>query len=163
MPKFEATDFYDIDALLTALRVTYRFSAELPHVAGPRQADAVHASCVAHVVRRLRGNGWDVRREVEIRDRRSSGWIDVLAWDDARRRLLVVEVKTEIRDLGDIERTMAWYEREAPGVARSFGWHSRQTRSALLVLHSRANDERVATRDALTAWSCCASHQAAPD
>ena len=60
-----------------------------------------------------------------------------------RKALLVVEIKTEIVDIGAIERTLNWYRREAFRVARRFGWQPRQVNAALLLLDSRSNDDRV--------------------
>jgi hypothetical protein len=55
----------------------------------------------------------------------------------------VIEVKTEIRDLGAIERSLNWYRRESQLVARRFGWRSGRVQSVLLVLQSRMNDDQI--------------------
>jgi hypothetical protein len=63
---------------------------------------------------------------------------------------LIIEVKTELLDLGAIERTMGWYEREAVAAARRLGWRPLRSASALLVLDSEANDRAIrAARDVL--------------
>lgn len=111
--------------------------AELP------QRDAGHARCVAYVQRRLQAAGWQVRREVEIVDRGFRGWIDVLAWDPAARHLAVFEVKTEIRDVGQIERTLALYRRGASRAAAAFGWPATTTGAWLLVLATELNEQRL--------------------
>jgi hypothetical protein len=95
------------------------------------------------VTRRLVGSGWLVQREVEIGADRIRGWIDILAFHPESGVLLVIEVKTEIHDVGAIERSMNWYQREAMRAAHRLGWRPRAVGSALLVLQSRANDERV--------------------
>jgi transcriptional regulator with XRE-family HTH domain len=128
--------------LLTTLGVTVDLRHRLPF-SDPRQRDAGHARCVAYVQRRLESLGWQVRREVAIVDGRYRGWIDVLAWDPSTDDLLVIEVKTEIRDVGHIERTIAWYGSTAPAAARSIGWRARRVRIWLLVLATDANDERL--------------------
>jgi XRE family transcriptional regulator, regulator of sulfur utilization len=109
-----------------------------------RQREPAHARCSAYVQRRLERHGWLVRRELEIMYGRSHGWIDLLAFDRRTGLLLVVEIKTEIEDLGQIERTLAWYEREAGAVARTAGWRPVRVASALLVLATDANDRRLA-------------------
>jgi len=57
--------------------------------------------------------------------------------------MLLVEVKTEVRDVGEIERTMAWYEREAWATARRFGLLPRELASTLLLLATESNDSSV--------------------
>jgi len=57
--------------------------------------------------------------------------------------VLCVEVKTEIDDVGRIQRTLSWYEREAWVAARRLGWRTHNVRSSLLVLCSTENDARV--------------------
>lgn len=96
------------------------------------------------MVRRLRSSGWDVRTEVEVGGDRSRGWIDVLAVNPATGVMLVIELKTEIHDLGQIERSLGWYEREAWLVARRFGWQPTSAMPCLLLLMTEANDARVA-------------------
>ncbi len=108
------------------------------------QHDAGHARCIAYVMTRLRAVGWQVATEVEVGGDRSRGWIDILAFLPATRVLLVIEVKTELHDLGAIQRTLGWYEREAWMSARRFGWQVRNAASVLLLLETRVVDARVA-------------------
>jgi DNA-binding XRE family transcriptional regulator len=113
-------------------------------LAGRReQRDLVHARCCGHAARRLGGFAWEVRQEVEIGTGRYRGWIDLLAYRAVDRSLFCAEIKTEIDDVGRIQRTLAWYEREAWHVARRVGWQPRKVCSALLVLCSTENDARV--------------------
>jgi transcriptional regulator with XRE-family HTH domain len=108
-----------------------------------RQRDSAHARCTAHVARRLEGAGWQVRTEVEVGGGRSRGWIDLLAYHPRTRLLLVIEIKTEIRDLGAIERSLGWYERESWAAARRLGWRPQALVGCLLLLATEANDERI--------------------
>lgn len=133
-----------LDRLFGVLGVRYWLGTELPHVTRP-QSDFVHARCSASVSRRLATSGWLVEREVEIGGDQSRGWIDILAFHPGSGMLLVIEVKTEVHDLGAIERTLSWYRREALRAARRLGWHPRSIGSALLILQSRANDDRSVT------------------
>jgi transcriptional regulator with XRE-family HTH domain len=107
------------------------------------QGDAAHVHCVTFAANRLRRAGWLVATEVEIGGDRSRGWIDLLAFDPRTGNVLVIEVKTEIHDLGAIERTLGWYEREARSAARRLGWTPRSIVGCLLLLATTANDERV--------------------
>jgi len=79
-----------------------------------------------------------------------NGWIDVLGFFSRTGALVVGEVKTEIDDVGHIERAMAWYEREAPSAARRFGWNAHRIVGALIVLDTRATADRLrSNRDAI--------------
>jgi hypothetical protein len=139
-------------AALKLLGIRMELDGSTLGLAGRReQRDFVHARCCGHVARRLGGFGWEVRQEVEIGSGRYRGWIDVLAYRVADRCLFCGEIKTEIDDLGRIQRTLSWYEREARDAARRFGWQPRRVCSALLVLCSSENDARVsANREVLS-------------
>jgi transcriptional regulator with XRE-family HTH domain len=132
-------------SILNTLGVRASLSLQTPLIADrARQNDAGHARCVAYVVRRLRRLGWVTLTEVEIVDGRSHGWIDVLAYRESDGRLLVIEVKTELVDVGRAERQLGWYERAAWDVARRHGWRPRQVTGALLVLSTQVSLERIA-------------------
>jgi len=108
-----------------------------------RQREPAHARCSSHVASRLRRAGWLVATEVEIGGDRSLGWIDVLAVHHGTGLLLIIEIKTEIRDLGAIERSLGWYERAAWTAARRLGWRPERSIGCLLLLATEANDARV--------------------
>ena len=125
------------------------FDAQTLGMAGRReQRDLVHATCSAYVARRLDLGGWESRIEVEIGTGRYRGWIDVLGFRRADRSLLIGEVKTEILDLGAIQRTLGWYEREAWTAARQLGWNAQRSTAVLLVLATAENDARVSVNRA---------------
>lgn len=126
-----------VEAIVRALGLEVDLAVRAPvMVGGPHVRDAVHARCSAYVGRRLRSDGWDVARELEIVHGRSHGWIDLLAFDPRTGTLLVIEVKTRLDDLGAVERQLGWYERAAWDRARDLGWEPRRLRSWLLVLAS---------------------------
>jgi len=131
-------------AALQLLGIRMQLDGATLGLAGRReQRDLVHAKCCGHVARRLAGLGWEVRQEVEVGTGRYRGWIDLLAYRGTDRSVLCVEVKTEIDDVGRIQRTLSWYEREAWVAARRLGWRTHNVRSSLLVLCSTENDARV--------------------
>jgi transcriptional regulator with XRE-family HTH domain len=131
-------------ALVTAMGGRLVINVDAPYLGDrERQRDPAHAMLSAHVVGRLRRAGWEVRTEVEIGGDRSRGWIDVLAVHVPSGIMLVIELKTEIRDLGQIERSLGWYEREAWAAARRVGWRPRRVIGCLLLLATEANDARV--------------------
>jgi transcriptional regulator with XRE-family HTH domain len=133
-----------LDGLMRALGIRYWLETERPQISRST-SDLVHARCSAYVGRRLRAWGWMVSGEVEVGGDRSRGWIDLLAYHPTTKLLLVIEVKTEIVDVGAIERTLNWYSREASNAARRLGWRPIRTSAALLVLDSRSNDDRISS------------------
>lgn len=140
-----------IARIADALGLEVDLTIHAPFIAG-RQRDAAHARCSSYVQHRLESAGWLVAREVEIVHGRSHGWIDLLAFDPSTSTLLIIEIKTEIEDLGQIERTLGWYRREAWSSARRLGWRPVGTATWLLVLATEVNEERIrANRDSLAA------------
>jgi transcriptional regulator with XRE-family HTH domain len=130
--------------LLDAMGAKLIIDASLPFLGDrERQREPIHARCTTHVARRLERTGWQVATEVEVGGDRSRGWIDLLAYHPGNRVLLVIEIKTEIRDLGAIERSLGWYERESWAAARRLGWQPRRVMGNLMLLATQANDERI--------------------
>lgn len=130
--------------LLGAMGARLVIDVDAPYLADrARQRDPAHARLGSYVAARLRRAGWETRAEVEVGGDRSRGWIDLLAFHPASGVLLVIEIKTEIRDLGQIERGLGWYEREAWAAARRFGWRPTREIGCLLLLATDANDLRL--------------------
>jgi transcriptional regulator with XRE-family HTH domain len=143
----------DVDLATRALRelgIRPTADRQTLGLAGRReQADLLHATSLGTLARLLETNGWQPRLEVEIGSGRMRGWIDLLAFRDADRSLLLVEYKTQIRDAGGIQRTTSWYAREAEFAARRIGWRPRQAALALILLASAENDAAVIANRAL--------------
>lgn len=110
----------------------------------PPVRDRAHARCVAYVARRLERIGFVVAAEVEVAAGRWRGFADLLAFDPRSHVLLVIEVKTEIHDLGDIDRQLGVGERGAWGAALRLGWRPRRVIGVLLLLATIENDRRLA-------------------
>lgn len=117
-------------------------AAPLVLVTGPTTRDAVHARCSAYVQRRLEADGWIVMREVEVSDGRLRGWVDLVAFDPRSGTLLVIEVKTSIDDIGQLERQVGWYMRAVAAVIPS-AWRPTRTVSWLLVLATFEADQAI--------------------
>jgi transcriptional regulator with XRE-family HTH domain len=149
--RLDGLTFRTAARLLEAMGARLAVTVDAPYLGDrPLQRDAAHARCVGHVVRRLTAAGWLIASEVEVGGDRSRGWIDVLAFHPPTGLVLVIEIKTELRDLGQIERTLGWYEREAWAAARRQGWRPRRVFGVLLLLATEANEDRVrSNRDAL--------------
>jgi transcriptional regulator with XRE-family HTH domain len=132
-----------IDRLLASMGASLIFDVKAPLLTNRPQHDVVHARCSAFVAPRLERAGWRVATEVEVGGDRSRGWIDVLAWHPTTGVVLVIELKTELHDVGAIERSLGWYEREAWAAARRLGWRPRRVIGCLLVLSTDAVEERL--------------------
>ena len=140
-----------VERLGHSLGVDLMLTASIAGVAHLRQRDLVHVRCSSAVQRRLTAAGLDCRREVAFSDGRATGWIDLLAYDRARRMLIVIEIKTILDDVGAVERQAAWYERNARDIAREIGWPVRQIRAWLLALATDDVERAIATsRQALS-------------
>ena len=119
-----------------ALDLNLQIVGQRPVVIDPRPSGVLHGRCSAYVGRRLARRGWSTRREVEIVHGRWHGWIDILAFHPATSTLVVIEIKTQVDDLGAIERQLSWYEREADKVARTMGWRPTTIATWLLLLQT---------------------------
>lgn len=111
--------------------------------------DQAHARCVGAVARRLRRAGFLVATECEVGGARWRGFIDVIAMHPVTKLLLVIEIKTEIDDLGAVDRQLESYVNGAWEAARSRGWHPRGATGVLLLLSTDEIDRTLAAHRAL--------------
>lgn len=114
-----------------------------------RQRDGVHAVVNGFTARRLDRLGWATATEVQIGDQHPRGWIDLLAFRPADRALVVEEAKTEIPDMGGLQRSLSFYAREARAVAAGFGWPARSVTVLVVGLDSEAMVRRFADNRAI--------------
>ena len=103
----------------------------------------MHAWLCGYVGRRLAAAGFEVRHEVEIGTGRLRGWVDVMGYRSADRSLMTTEIKSDLPDIGGLQRTTAWYEREAWAAARRFGWRPDLQVVAVLALDSAEVEARI--------------------
>ncbi|CAN5446063.1 hypothetical protein BH20CHL7_BH20CHL7_17520 [soil metagenome] len=119
-------------------------------IGGGHARDRLHALCSGYSGRRVGGSGLLVAREVEIREGRVLGWIDLLAFDPRTGLLLVIEVKTALDDIGRLERQLGWYERMALRTDIAAAWRPTEVRAWCLVLATAAADTQMSLhRDVL--------------
>jgi len=138
-------DLAVVERIFAALGLRGTLTAEGRHMLDRvRQSDGVHARCNGYGARRLGPLGWIPRLEVRIGDIRPRGWIDLLGYRPADHALLVAETKAELPDMGGLQRSLAFYEREAPFVARRLGWTVRSVTVVVLALDSAAMARRLA-------------------
>jgi len=115
-----------------------------------RMVNARHARVADDVVRRLQTTpGWICRPEVSFAIYGERGVVDILAWHAEQRALLVVELKTEVVDVGEILGTLDRKARLARGVAADLGWEVEVVSVALLVGEGHTNRRRVEAHKAV--------------
>jgi len=146
-----AASLETMDRLAHALEVDFQVELRVPVAVGRLdQADPAHAATVAAVRRWLERHGFRCVVECPIADGRIRGWIDLLAFDGATKRLVLVEAKTELRDLGGLQRQVDWYARAAPGAAARLGWRATEPVVLVVFLATAENDGRLdVNRDAI--------------
>lgn len=109
-----------------------------------RLLDEGHADIVGRVVALLQARGWTVFPEVTFSEWGERGSIDILAWHEPSRTLLVIEVKTEITSIEEMLRKHDEKFRLAPGIAsKRFGMRPRTTARLLVIAESPTNRRRV--------------------
>jgi transcriptional regulator with XRE-family HTH domain len=112
-----------------------------------RMMDEGHATLAGAVVGWLRRDGWSVQLEVSYAIYGERGSIDVLAWHETARTLLVVEVKTELVSLEETLRKHDEKVRLARVVSEPIGWKPTAI-GKLLALPSLATPRRRVERHA---------------
>jgi transcriptional regulator with XRE-family HTH domain len=108
-----------------------------------RLLDEAHARLVDATVVLLREAGWEVAVEVSFAIRGERGSIDVLAWHESSRSLLVIEVKSVVPDS---QATLHGLDRKArvgPQLARERGWDCRNIGRLLVIGESSTSRQRI--------------------
>ena len=88
--------------------------------------------------------GWTARPEVSFAWYGERGVVDIVAWHAATSTLLLIELKTEIVDIGELLGTMDRRHRLGVQIAAELGWKPAVVASLLLVAESDRNRRRVA-------------------
>lgn len=114
-----------------------------------RLVNARHAALAEAVIGWLGSfGGWVVRPELSFSSFGERGVIDLVAWHAERRMLLVVELKTEIVDVGELIGTFDRKLRLAGRAVADLGWQPAAVGACLIVAESMTNRRRVATHRA---------------
>ena len=138
-------DLLVAERVLAALGIHASIDLDARHLADRRrQLDGLHARLNGYVAKRLARLGWQTATEVPLGAGIPRGWIDVLAFRPIDRALLVEETKSELPDLGALQRSLAFYEREAWAAARARGWVPRRSAVRVGVLDTDAVARRLA-------------------
>jgi hypothetical protein len=114
-------------------------AADLDRLVGAR-----HAALGEAVVERLAAlEGWVVRPEVSFGIYGERGVVDLLAWHAERRALLVIELKTEIVDVGELLGTLDRKRRLGAEIAEPMGWRPATVSAWLIVADGMTNRRRI--------------------
>ena len=110
-----------------------------------RLVNARHAAMHESLARRFsRLTEWTLAPEVSFSVYGERGVIDAIAWHEATRALLVIELKTELVDMSDLVGTMDRRRRLAPTIVRDRGWLPAVVGTLVLVAEGRANRRHLA-------------------
>lgn len=144
-------DLLVVERVLAALGILASLDLDARHLADRRrQLDGVHPRLNGYVARRLARLGWQTASEVPLGGGVPRGWIDTFAYRPSDRALLVEETKSDLPDVGALQRSLTFYEREAWAVARARGWNPRRSAVVVVVLDTAAVARRIAdSRDTL--------------
>lgn len=114
-----------------------------------RAVSARHARLAEAAIRWLAAyEGWVVRPEISFSIYGERGIIDLLAWHEDRRALLVIELKTEIVDVGETIGTLDRKARLAATVAADLGWAADSVSIGLIMADGRTNHRRLSAHAA---------------
>lgn len=87
---------------------------------------------------------WVAVPEVSFAVYGERGVIDLLAFHAARRKLLVIELKTQLVDVQELLSAVDRYRRLAPRLAAERGWHVTQADTWVVLRDTTTNRRRVA-------------------
>jgi len=110
-----------------------------------RQIDWRHAALVERVVAILVEEGWQTHPEWSFNHFGDRGSVDVLAWHPAAGALLVIEVKSDLRDVQETLRSLNVKRRVVPSLAeRSPIGRARVVGVVMVLADLRCERDRVA-------------------
>ena len=113
---------------------------ELDRLVNARHS-ALHESVAAHL---LGVGGWLIAPEVTFAVGGERGAIDILAYHEASRCLLVIELKSAVIDVNELLGTLDRKRRLAARIAAERGWQADTVSCLLVVQDTRTNRRRVA-------------------
>jgi transcriptional regulator with XRE-family HTH domain len=109
-----------------------------------RLIDARHASLVEAVIGLLSSYGWICLPEVTFNVYGERGSVDILAYHEPTRTLLIVEVKTVVPDLGSSLMVLDRKTRLGPELARRQRWNVANVARLMVIAEGPTARRRVA-------------------
>ena len=101
------------------------------------------------VIEMLGAQGWKAVPEVSFSIYGERGFIDLLAWHESSRSLVVIDLKTEIVEVNEMLGVLDRKARLAAGIARDRGWSALTVSTWLVMAESSTNRARVRAVDAM--------------
>jgi transcriptional regulator with XRE-family HTH domain len=138
-----------IRRILAVLDATLLLDVRYQGEAVARLVDADHAWLQNWLAAHLTDSGWQVRVELSFNHFGDRGRYDVIAFHPAARVLVVVEIKTEIRDAQDTLGRLDVKVRLARQAVAELGWQPNTIVPALIIADGRTAQRRVAEHAAL--------------
>ena len=109
-----------------------------------RLLSARHSQLAESVVAAFTARAWvAIAPEVSFSIYGERGAIDILAFHEPSRSLLVIELKTEIVDVNELVGTLDRKHRLAPAIAGARGWSAESVSRWLIVSRDRTNLRRI--------------------
>jgi transcriptional regulator with XRE-family HTH domain len=91
--------------------------------------------------------GWQLRAEVSFNFDGERGVVDLVAWHEATRTVLLIELKTDIVDVGETIGTFDRKRRLAGRIAAIMGWRAEHAACVLIISEASTNRRRVAQHE----------------
>ncbi len=132
-----------VRAIAARLEVRLEFTARWRGGDLERMANARHGRLAEVVIAWLRTQGWDARPEISFAIWGERGIVDVLAWNADHGALLVIELKTDIVDVGELLGTLDRKRRLGREIGQEAGWRARSVGVCLIVAEGRTNRRRI--------------------
>ena len=139
-------------------RVTAALEVRLETLPRSRGADldrlvnARHAALAEAVLARFAAlPGWSARPEVSFNVYGDRGVVDILGWHAGSRTLLVIELKTEIVDVGELLAVLDRKRRLGAAIGAPLGWSTETVATWLIVAEGRTNRRRLTSHRATLA------------
>ena len=148
---FQDLPLTTLRSIATALGMWYEITPRWRGVDLDRLANGAHDALQGAILRWLaRLPGWIALPEVSFSIYGERGAIDVLAWHEATRTLLIVELKTFLVDPAELVRTMNARARLGRQIGAEQGWRPRTVARWVIFTDTRTNRRHVAAhRDVL--------------
>jgi transcriptional regulator with XRE-family HTH domain len=136
-------------AVMAAVDATLSIDVRWRGAAVDRLLDERHARILGVTIAYLAPRGWVTEVEVSYSVYGERGSIDILAWHDRSRVLLVIEVKSELVSVEATLRKLDEKLRHAGAIARDrFGWRPVAVARMLVLPSSSTERRRVARHEA---------------
>jgi transcriptional regulator with XRE-family HTH domain len=143
--RIDRLAFWKVKAVAAPLEIGVELLAKSCGAELDRLVSSRHSAMAELVLRWLAGLMWAARPEVSFSVYGERGVVDIVAWNAERRVLLIIELKTEIVDVGELAATLDRKARLAHRIAATLGlgWKPEVTGVCLLVAGTMTNRRAV--------------------